>query len=76
MHFMCICTIKVVTRLKNKRTYNQTAVSTNNHRNESLSVETRKTSSQSWPCELDKGHSLLEINCSLWIYKGVSNQLL
>ena len=37
--------------------------------------EKRKTNSQSWPCALDEGHSLLEINCNLWIYRGVSNKL-
>ena len=36
----------------------------------------KKTSARSWPCELDEERSLLEINCSLWIYKGVSNKLL
>ena len=36
----------------------------------------RKTSSGSWPCELDEEHGLLEMNCSLWKYKGVSNKLL
>ena len=36
--------------------------------------EKRKASSQSWPCGVDEGHSLLEINWSLWIYKGVSNK--
>ena len=29
--------------------------------------EKRKTSSQGWPCELDEGYSLLEMNCSSWI---------
>ena len=33
----------------------------------------RKASSWCWPYELGEGCSLLEINCSLWIYKGVSN---
>ena len=33
----------------------------------------RKTSSRSRPCELDKGCSLLEINCGLLTYKGVTN---
>ena len=28
--------------------------------------EKRKTSSWNWPCELDEGCSLLEINCILW----------
>ena len=38
--------------------------------------EERKTSSQSWSFELDEELSLLEINCSLWMYKDVSNKLL
>ena len=39
-------------------------------------VRGKKTSSQSCPCELDKGHSLWKINCSLWPCKDVSNKLL
>ena len=37
--------------------------------------EKRKTGSQSWRYELDEGCSLLQINCSLWTYKGVNNKL-
>ena len=32
-------------------------------KNESLGARKRKTNSRSWPCELNEGRSLLEINC-------------
>ena len=38
--------------------------------------EKRKTSSGGKSCELHEKCSLLEINCSLWIYTGANNKLL
>ena len=69
-YFMCIllsnCTNTVAIRLTNKRT--QIAGSTNNlvwrFKKTRASVREKKTGSRSWPCELDQGRSLWEINCS------------
>ena len=72
------CTNTVVIRLTNKRA--QIAGSTNNlvwrFKKMRASVREKKTSSRSWPCELDEGCSLWEINFNLWTYKDVSNKLL
>ena len=80
--FMCIllsdCTKTVVIRLTNKRV--QITGSMNNlvwrFKKMRASVWEKKTSSQNRPSELNEGHSLWEINCSLWTYKDVSNKLL
>ena len=81
-YFKCIllsdCNNIVVIRPTNKRA--QIAGSTNNlvwrSKKMRASVRGKKTSSQSWPCELDKGWSLWKINRSLWPCKDVSNTLL
>ena len=68
----------VVIRLTNKIA--QIACSTKNllQRSKKMRslVREKKTSSRSWPCDLDKGCGLWEIDCSLWPYKDVSNKLL
>ena len=75
---LCNCNNTVVIRLTNKRA--QIASSTNNlvwHSKKMRAlVRGKKISSRSWPCELDKGRSLWEINCSLWPCKDVTNKLL
>ena len=81
-YFMCIllsdCTNTVVIRLTNKRA--QIAGSINNlvwhSKKMRASVREKRTSSWSWPCKLDEGYSLWEINCSFWAYKDVSNKVL
>ena len=60
------CTYTVVIRLTNKRA--QLASFTTNlvwhFKKMTASVREKKTSSRSWLCELDEGHSLWEINLS------------
>ena len=63
--------------LKNQN-LNEIAGSTNNlvcQKKQEPLFEERKTSSQSWPCELNEERSFFEINCSLW-HSGVRNKLL
>ena len=81
-YFKCIllsdCNNIVVIRLVNKRA--QIARSTNNlvwcSKKMRALVQRKKTSSRSWPYELDKGCSLWEINSSLWPCKDICNKLL
>ena len=81
-YFMCIllsdCTDTIVIRLTNKG--DQIASSANNlvwcFKTMRALVREKRTSSWSWPCELDEGCSLWEINFSFWTCKSVSTKLL
>ena len=84
-YFMCIllsdCTNTFVIRLKNRRAKSDCPYgSTNNlvwhFKKWDPQCKKRKSSSQSWSCQLDEGHRLLEINCILYTWNGVSNKLL
>ena len=80
-YFKCIlprdCTNTIVSRRTNRA---QISGSANNlvwrFEKKRGSLWEKKTNSQSWPCELGKGRSLWEINCSLGSYKDVRNKLL
>ena len=83
-YFMCIllsnCTNTFVIRLKNRRAksdcpYGSTTNLAWRFKKWDPGCE-KRTSSQSWSGELDKGRSLLEITCFLWTCNGVSNKLL
>ena len=75
------CTNTFVIRLKNRRAKSDCRYGSMNNlvwrfKKWDPRWEKRKTSLRSWPCELEKGRSLFEINCILWTWNGVSNKLL